>query len=314
MPKLAANWPYLLVSQIARGKFFLKPEIALSMGPHVARILAGEAAAAQDEITERSIEILTIDESGKIKQLFSESGKDPNDQMSQMYDEAPAGSVAIIPVKGTMLKYGTMCEYGTAELADFVLTAARHKNIAAIVLDHDSGGGSVDAVAPMVQAIREVKKLKKPIVASVDMACSAAYWIASETDWIVLDNDISAEVGSIGVMMSFYDVKPMYEEMGVKFHTIYADESKDKNLAWELALKGEYDLIKEDSLNPLARNFQAAVRANRKGRLKADTPGILSGKTFYASEAEAYGLVDQIGTRNTAIQVALSMSHARKFI
>jgi protease-4 len=313
MPKLAANWPYLLVNQIARGKFFLKPEIALSMGHHVARILAAESSAAQDEIAERSIEILTIDEGGKIKALFSESGKDPNAEISSMYDQAPRGSVALIPIKGTLLKYGTMCDYGTTELAEFILGAARHKNISSIVLDHDSGGGSVDAVAPMAQAIREVKAMGKPIVSSIDMACSAAYWTASETDWLVLDNDISAEVGSIGVMMSFYDVQPMYEEMGIKFHSIYADESKDKNLAWEMALKGDYELIKTEHLNPLARNFQDTVKANRKNRLKAETPGILSGKTFYAKDALSNGLVDQIGNRYTAIEVALAMSHAKKY-
>ena len=36
------------------------------------------------------------------------------------YSEAPAGSTAIIPVHGTMLKYGTYCSYGTVEYAELI--------------------------------------------------------------------------------------------------------------------------------------------------------------------------------------------------
>lgn len=312
MGKLAANWPYFLLSQIVKGKFFLKPEMAVGLGHQAARILAAQNGDAQDEIAERRIEILCIDDRGKEKKLLYD--EDPNDSMGSRYDEAPQGSVAIIPVKGTLLKYGTWCDYGTTELAAIMLEAAMHKNISSIVLDHDSGGGAVDAVPPMVEAIRRVKAMGKPIVSSIDLSCSADYWLASESDYLVLDNDISAEVGSIGVMMSFYDVQPMYEEMGIKFHSIYSNESADKNLAFQEALKGNYDLIKTESLDPLARNFQAAIKKNRAGKLNESVPGILSGKTFYAQDALKYGLVDRIGTSMTAVEIALAMSHARKYI
>lgn len=312
MGKLAANWPYFLLSQIVKGKFFLKPELAIGLGHQVARILANKDEQEDNTTAERRIEILCIDDRGKEKRLLYD--EDPNENMGSRYDEAPAGSVAIIPVKGTLLKYGTWCDYGTLELANIMIEAASHKNISSLVLDHDSGGGAVDAVPPMVQAIRRVKEMKKPIVSSIDLACSAAYWTASETDYLVLDNDISAEVGSIGVMMSFYDVQPMYEEMGIKFHSIYSNESGDKNLAFQEALKGNYDLIKEESLDPLARNFQATIKKNRAGKLNASVPGIISGKTFYAQDALKHGLVDRIGNSMTAVEIALAMSHARKFI
>ena len=34
------------------------------------------------------------------------------------YLQAPANSTAIIPLHGSMLKYGTYCSYGTTEIAD----------------------------------------------------------------------------------------------------------------------------------------------------------------------------------------------------
>lgn len=313
MPRLAANWQYLLISQLIKGKFFLRPDIALAMGSRVSRIFASEDSGSAAETEERQIEILCIDPSGKEKRMLY--NEDPNEGMASRYDEVPKGSVAIIPVKGTMLKYGTYCDYGATELADFMLEAAAHKNIGSIVLDIDSGGGAVDAVAPLAQAVRRTRQsFKKPIVSSVDMACSAAYWVASETEHIIADNAISAEVGSIGVMMSFYDVRGYWEKEGVKFHSIYSSESGDKNLAFRQALDGDYDLIREEELDPLARNFQAAVKANRGKKLKADTPGLLTGKTFFGDAALSYGLIDEVGHNMRAVEFALQLSHARKSI
>lgn len=312
MTKLAANWQFLLVSQIVKGKFFLRPDIAMSMGPVVADIINGKAS--DQSPIRRSLEVITLDENGKQRSfMYDDSDSDMKDNRSPFAD-APEGSVAIIPIKGTLMKYGTMCDYGTAELAAIMTEAANSKNIAAIVLDIDSGGGAVDAVAPMVQAIKRIKEMKKPVTASIDLACSAAYWIASEADYLVADNSISAEVGSIGVMMSFMDMTEYYEKQGVKMHTIYSSHSADKNLSFQMALKNEYDMIREEDLDPLAVGFQNAVKENRKGKLNTAAKGILSGKTFFSSEALKNGLIDRIGNRNTAMEIALGMSHARKLI
>ena len=91
--------------------------------------------------------------------------------------------------------------------------------------------------------------------------------------------------------------------MGVKFHEIYADQSENKNEAFRLAFEGDYTKIRQESLNPMALRFQEEVKEKRKC-LKLDTPGILSGKMFYAREAVAVGLIDEIGTLGRAVEVA----------
>jgi signal peptide peptidase SppA len=309
MTKLAANWQFLLVSQIVKGKFFLRPDIAMSMGPQIADILAGKIT---HQPVKRSLEIITMNDTGVSRSFMYDDNED--NQNRSPFEDAPEGSVAIIPIKGTLMKYGTMCDYGTAELASFMIEAATHKNISAIVLDIDSGGGAVDAVAPLVQAIGRVKAMRKPITASIDLACSAAYWVASATDYLVADNSISAEVGSIGVMMSFMDMSEYYEKQGVKMHTIYSTHSADKNLSFQMALKNEYDMIREEDLDPLAVAFQNAVKENRKGKLNTSAKGILSGKTYFAAEAMKNGLIDRIGNRTTAMEIALGQAHARKLL
>jgi protease-4 len=159
----------------------------------------------------------------------------------------------------------------------------------------------------MEDAIRNAQK-SKPVVAFSDLAASAAYWTASSADLIIASNDISSEFGSIGVMMSFMDIRPMWEKEGVKFHKIYAPESNYKNLPFEKALEGDYDLIKSEELSPLAKRFQKAVRQNRKGKVDITQKGILNGKMYYARDAVKVGLADEIGNREYAIRRAVELA------
>ena len=227
------------------------------------------------------------------------------------YSDAPEGSVAVITLKGDMLKDGTMCSYGTEEVAAAMREAASSPKIIGIRLDMDSGGGAVDAIAPMLDAISFSQSQKKPVVACCDLCASACYYVACHCNKIIADNDISAEFGSIGVMMQFPDYAKYYEQKGIKVHTIYSDLSTHKNAPFEAALKGEYKSIKEEMLNPLAREFQQAVKSHRPN-LDDKVDGILNGRMFFAKDALKYGLIDAIGNRDAATEevrrLAASMS------
>ncbi len=198
---------------------------------------------------------------------------------------------------------------GTEEIAAEIRKAAAHKNIDAVVLDIDSGGGAVDAVAPMTQAIDDCKAAGKPVVAHCDLCASAAYWVGAQCNRIIAANNISSEFGSVGVMMTFQDMEPYYEKMGVKFHSIYAPESNYKNLPFELAKKGEYEKIKTEVLSPLARKFQNQVR-NKRENLNAEVEGILAGRMFDAENAKTYGLIDSIGNLAKAVEIAKDLASA----
>ena len=217
------------------------------------------------------------------------------------FNKAPEGSVAVVSLRGDMLKEGTMCSYGTEEIAAVIREAASSPKIIGIRLDIDSGGGAVDAIAPMLDAIRYTQENYKPVVACCDLCASAAYYVACHCNLIIADNNISAEFGSIGVMMQFPDYAKYYEKMGIKVHTIYSDLSTHKNAPFEAALKGDYKSIKEEQLNPLAREFQKAVKEHRKN-LDTKVDGILNGRMFFAADALKNGLIDQIGTRDQATQ------------
>ena len=167
--------------------------------------------------------------------------------------------------------------------------------------------GAVDAIAPMLDAIAYSRQKGKPVVASCDLCASAAYYVACHCDEVVADNAISAEFGSIGVMMQFPDYAKYYEQKGIKIHTIYSDLSDWKNAPFEAARKGDYKAIRQEMLNPLARQFQEAVKSHRKD-LKQEVEGILNGRVFYARQALEHGLIDEVGTVEGATEQVRRLS------
>ena len=278
-----------LYSAVCRAKWFLSFREAEANLLLVQRLLSHDASLADGKPLVESEPIpVMLDDEGR---LMKRSGT---------FDEAPEGSTAIIPLRGTMLKYGTMCSYGTLEVADTICEAAQSPKISSIVLNIDSGGGSVDAIAPLADAIRQAQSKRKAVVASCSLCASAAYYVASYCNEIRADNDIDAEFGSIGVMMSFADYAKYYESVGVKVHTIYSTLSDYKNAPFEAAKKGEYDKIRDEELDPLARDFQENVKRNRGARLKLDTEGLLRGRMFYARDAVRVGLADAVGSLGQA--------------
>ena len=282
-----------LYSAVCRGKWLISfPEVDANV-------------VLVDKLLEHGIgreDISKLSDVVQIPLLFSSGGIEAKSAKS--FSDAPKDSTAIIPIHGTLLKYGTYCSYGTTEIADLLYQASDSSNISSVILDIDSGGGSVDAIAPVVDAIRYAQSKGKKVVAYCDMCASAAYYIASYCDEIIASNSISSEFGSIGVMMSFPDYAKYYEKEGVKIHVIYSNFSDYKNAPVEAARKGEYDLIKEEELDPIAREFQANVQKNRGDKLNLDTKGLLKGRMFYAKDAIRVGLADSIGTMDFAINRA----------
>lgn len=290
--KIAANWQHHLLSAIIKGHFMISPDLAMGLGSQIDSILNSSRLYSKELMALENINIMAYedDEEHDADEIGNEGAK-----------------VIVLPVKGTMLKYGTLCTYGMDEIAYYTKHFAAKENVSALVLDVDSGGGAINAVPPMLEAIDFVKSIGKPIVAHCDAACSAAYWTASACDYIFANNDVSSVFGSIGVMLSFIDMVPYYEAMGAKFHEVYAQQSTEKNLAFQNLLKGEYDQIKEEMLNPLAIKFQNAVKMNRP-KLNLEIPGILSGSTYQGSKSVEAGLADRIGTLTDAINYASVMA------
>jgi ClpP class serine protease len=136
--------------------------------------------------------------------------------------------VAIIPLMGPMMRRAgpIAARYGIAGTDGVRLaieSAVADDDVDQILLRIDSPGGSVSGLDQLGDAISAAKK---PVTALVDgMAASAAYYVASQADRIVLGrNDL---VGSIGTRMMLYDFSRQFENDGVE--AVPIDTGKHKS-------------------------------------------------------------------------------------
>jgi protease-4 len=214
-----------------------------------------------------------------------------------------AGYVAVLPLIGTMSRYGGFCSHGSEEVASWIAEANATENITSIVLEINSGGGDVDGTELLGQI---VKQSKKPVVAYVaGMAASAAYWVASQCSEIIMESGTTSEVGSIGVLSMHVDSSKAYEAAGHKVTILRSDGSEDKALYNSVeGLTPEIVASVKADLNSIRSTFIKTVKTGRPGIDNS----VFSGKMYWGNDAIKLGMADKIGFLGDAVKRADQLS------
>lgn len=294
---------FQLISQVLRGLWAIELTTAEGYRPLVAQLRAGniEPLAAlfkskKKENTPFAVS-LSLEPGAKVHKASRYSS----------FDEAPPGSVAVIPVLGPMMSQDFCGSLGTQTLGRLLQEADVHPNIAAHVVMFDTPGGTVAGTENFGNII---KGTQKPAVAFVQgMMASAGYWAGSSANHIMASGQ-TAQIGSIGTMLQVTDSRKADKQAGYEEITTRADASSDKNEAFYQLLDGNDQPIKQQLLNPLNDVFLGAVKTNRAGKLPTgkNAENVLSGKVYLASDAVQYGLADSIGSFQEAVQLALDLA------
>jgi len=246
------------------------------------------------------IEQTVISQNGE---SFSEDSH-PDKGKGNPFDEWESGSIAIIPLTGTMTKYGYWWGYGVDDIAAIIRLAYESDKIEAIIIKADTPGGNTDSLFLLQEVLSEKKK---PVYGFIDGICASCGYIAfSYLDKIYAINKM-ARVGGIGVFARA--IVQNEENAYYKIIDAYPEESKDKNLPEREFIQGNDKLIKQE-LSKLAVYFHEIVTGNRKG-LSADT---LTGKLYYAYEAESLGLIDGIRSLSQVVDEIKKVIKNRKQI
>jgi protease-4 len=206
-------------------------------------------------------------------------------------------------IDGVITKNGGLCSAGTYEMGEKLQMDDEKKRVLAHILEIDSGGGDVDGTKELGAIIRN---LQKPVIAYVDnMAASAAYWIASQANWIVTNANNYTQVGSIGTLCILVDEREYLKKEGIKIEIMRADRSVDKARlnAWE-EWPEESMQEKQDLLNRINTDFVGAVNAGRNGKLFTMSEDIFTGRMYDQERALSLGMIDQIGSLEDALQSA----------
>ncbi len=216
--------------------------------------------------------------------------------------------VAVIPVQGAIQKRGGMCSLGTKDLVAQLSAANRDPEIAAIVLDVDSPGGQVDGTEEFAQA---VAASGKPVVAYIDgLGASAAYWIASQASTIFINSVSTGYAGSLGVLCMSLDQSAFLEKQGVKVEILRSSRAVDKaRLNPVEPLSDAVRAQVQADLDQIAATFIAAVEKGRAGKLSTKED-VFTGKVYNGADAKKYGLVDQVGSLQDAVNHAAKLAQS----
>lgn len=218
------------------------------------------------------------------------------------------GTVAVIPVYGVISPRATLlteASGGTsAEAVGRAIDAAvADPTIASILMEFDSPGGNAVGMTELAAKMRAARSAK-PLTAHVNaMAASAAYWLASQADEVVVTP--SGMVGSIGVYMEHVDLSRALDAEGVTPTLISAGEHKVEGNPYEplgddarAHLQKMVDDVYGDFVSDIAKG-----RGVSAARVRADYG---KGRVMSARDALAAGMVDRIATFDETIARAAS--------
>jgi len=224
------------------------------------------------------------------------------------YDEAPEGSVAVVTVDGPMMTNDYCGTPGTRTIGNRIKAADAHENIAAIVVRFNTPGGTVSGTEAFHNTI---KNTAKPLVAHADSMCSAGVWAGCGANLIIASGK-TASIGSIGTMATIMDYSGYYEKYGIKEHVVKASRSADKNEAHYQALKGDYKALQKEQLDPLNEAFLESVQEFRGEKLDLKKEDVLTGKVYFGQKTITFGLADEMGDFDYAVQRALELASSEE--
>ncbi len=284
-----------ILAEIFSGAWLISNERSTAYASILLSLIKGESFSEGDSaIARERNRSYVISGMGDQKQRFGFS--DTN---------IPEGSVAVIPIRSEILKYDQPCgPRGSQSILTDVKSADQNPNIKSILLVVDSPGGQVTGTDLLAEAIRNSAT---PVVAYIEgMAASAAYWIISGASKIIASSDLD-RIGSIGTMLMVEDLKPALEAEGIKFHEVYASLSVDKNKDFNQVLDGNYEAYQKNVLDVINTKFLSSVKTNRS----AVEDSTLTGKIYFAPQAIALGLIDEIGSLDYAISLSDSLTNEK---
>jgi protease-4 len=175
---------------------------------------------------------------------------------------------------------------------------------ASSILMHISSPGGM--VTGLPETAAKIAASEKPVVAFTDdLAASAGYYLAASASAIYATE--SAQVGSIGTIMSWLDVSKAYEAQGVKREMVSSGKYKGM-LTPGIPITEEQRVHLQDIVDTLADEFKEHVTA-RRGNID---PDYMEGQSVWGKEAKAAGLIDEIGLFQDALTEAQELAETKE--
>lgn len=214
------------------------------------------------------------------------------------------GAVAVVKISGALGRETRVSSYGGEiwllgqdAVRAAIQSALDDASVRSILLSIDSPGGVVAGTKELADFIASASA-QKPIAAYCDGLCaSAAFWLASATGHVFAP--ATAQVGSIGVIMTMADMSGFFQRMGVKFEHIASGKYK---AAGRGELSDEERAYFQDKLAQLHAIFKNDVKAALG--ITAPEAEWAEAQILVGVRARTLGLVSEI-VRDEAAAIAI---------
>ncbi|WP_137136565.1 S49 family peptidase [Rhizobium sp. FKY42] len=206
------------------------------------------------------------------------------------------GSVAIIPIEGTLVHKGGWVGSYSGEtsyqgLQAQIALARQSKEVKGVAFETDSYGGEVNGGFETARDIARLSAEKPTISILTDFAYSAGYLLASQARSVIMPRFGGA--GSIGVIMIHADYSQALENEGIRLTIIRAGKKKADGNPYE-ALPDAVATRWQAMADAMRLEFAQTVATGRRGRITKAKALATEADVYNASEALSLGLVDAI--------------------
>lgn len=204
------------------------------------------------------------------------------------------GDVAVVSLRGVMVQsYPWVSNYvaSTAHVRAAVRAARADESIKAVLILANTPGGDVRGMPELGDEIAATAQ-EKPVVVQVENTlASAGYYVAARATAIYAGH-VMHQVGSIGVRTVVWDTSAMYEQAGIKVHSVTTGEHKATGEDGVPVTDAQVAVV-QDMVDALYQDFLAQITAGR-GLAGDALASVADGRVFFAESAKKTGLIDGI--------------------
>lgn len=200
--------------------------------------------------------------------------------------------------------FATQSKLIDQRIADKLHELADDDDINAVVLRVNSGGGSASQSELICREVIRLKEQKPIVVSMGGMAASGGYYISSNASEIIAGP--YTLTGSIGIFGMFPTFKGTADKLALTFDTVKTNNMSDFGDPMR-EMRPEEQALMQKYVEEGYDQFLIRVSEGRE-MTKAQVDSIGQGRVWLGQDALRLGLVDKLGTLETAIQEAARLA------
>jgi len=223
------------------------------------------------------------------------------------YKATGRDQIALIYAEGEVVDgKGDREEIGSETYRWLIRKARFDKDVKAIVIRVNSGGGSSLASENIWREVTLARRDGKPVVISFgDVAASGAYYLSCNADSIfALPGTITGSIGVFSIVPNFGAF--FKDKLGVTFDVVKTAPEADIMTVTRPLTLVERTLIQND-VDTIYRDFKTRVSDGRKKPMDY-IDSIAQGRVWSGTMGQKLGLVDRIGCLQDAVDCAARMA------